>query len=230
MVELNWVDLLSANGDPIERKGIAECDLGNTFPKYAEFWGKYIFPNRDQKDFSKLRPGFPPEIEDVFNNHYSVFYHLATALYQLKNLDQPVLDIATPFYHLGAVVDLTERTFIAAIRASGELRIEALEKNAFYERVDKFWGKEYQAQFGDFSNRYRPVSINLHNVSTLFEQQGFGNTKFRRAAGSIRHYRNTLIHSLYPLKLIIGGKTHIPKEKYLTLGGECNWRHCQDFD
>ncbi len=223
MIEFNWVSLLSTYGDPTEQKGISECDLGRTFPKYAEFWGKYIFPNRDSSDPSKLRSDIKPEIEDIFNNHYGIFYHLTTSLYQLKNLDVPVLDVATPFYHLGAVVDLTERVFLATLRASGNLRIDALERDDFDGIAKDFWEQEYQDRFADFSKRYRPVSINLHNVSDLFEQFVPGNAKFRKISNSIRHYRNTLIHSLPPLKLKIDDKVYIPQEKYLHHYATARW-------
>jgi hypothetical protein len=41
----HWVDLLKNLGDPIDQEGAIQYKLGETFPRYAEFWGKYVLPN-----------------------------------------------------------------------------------------------------------------------------------------------------------------------------------------
>src|SRR4029079_13726056 len=102
METMNWVKLLQQIGDNVERKGINDCNLGDMFPRYAEFWGRFVLKNRSPNDASKLRDGLDTQLEDIFNTHYSIFYQLTTALYQIKNINDPLLDVATPLYHLGA--------------------------------------------------------------------------------------------------------------------------------
>lgn len=119
------VNLLSQYGDPIEKKGINECGLGQSFPRYAEFWGKYVHPYRDSNDPSKLRPDYPEQLQDICNNHYYVFFHLTHAYLQLRYLkdtplDQSIIDIGNPLYHLASSIDLTKKTFTCAFRVSGK--------------------------------------------------------------------------------------------------------------
>ena len=138
-----YTGLLSVAGDPIEIEGVTQCGLGEIFPRYAEFWAKYVFPNREQNDKSKLRSGFPVEIENICNNHYYVFYQLATALRQLKALPHPLLDIGDPLSHLATAIDLVERTFLASLQVKCKFSEEALwfelDKDSFLKEVEEFW-------------------------------------------------------------------------------------------
>ena len=102
-------------------KGLKEYGLGELFPKYAEFWGGFVFLRRDPTDTSKLRADTPVEIEDIFNNHYYVFYQLTLTFRQIGRLSDNVLDVGDPLYHLATTVDLIERTFVAAYRVNSNL-------------------------------------------------------------------------------------------------------------
>jgi hypothetical protein len=109
------VEKLGKEGDFYERKGVNEYRLGEKFPRYAEFWAKYVFPYRDSSnlDHTKLRSDFPVPIEDICNSHYSVFFHLTLAYLQLDYLgkipiSQSVLDTGNPLYHLASAIDLCQ--------------------------------------------------------------------------------------------------------------------------
>lgn len=222
-MDINWVEALEQYGDPVERMGIVKYGLGRAFPKYAEFWGKYVLPNRDSSDPSKLRTDIDPKLENIINSHYSVFYQLTISLHQLNNPSNTLLDVAAPFYHLGVCIDLVERTFITALNAKSERIVEELDPNTFHALVAKFLEEQYAKRFKKFAKSYRPVSINLHNLSDLFREHVPDHAEFLQVATNIRHYRNSLIHSLHPLKVEINNKVYIPKEKYLEQYADGQW-------
>src|SRR5258708_36880098 len=106
MVSVDWQSVLKRYGDRIEQRGVTECGLNLSFPKYSEFWGKHVYPKRDRDNPGKLQRDVTPEFEDIFNNHYGVFYQLTFAITQIQSLPNPLLDVFTPLYHLGTTVDL----------------------------------------------------------------------------------------------------------------------------
>lgn len=203
-----YIAFLSFLGDPVEREAIHKHHLTNDFPRYAEFWFNYVWPNRDPQDSSKLRNGFPVEIEDIFNNHYYVLYQLNTALKQIAALSNSILDVADPFYHVATAIDLVERTFVAAFvikYGSTETQVfKQFGSDEFKQFVDKFWQKDYSKQYEKFKSRYRPVNLSFHNVSDIFSTQlpKKRRKEFQLISSKIRQYRNILTHSLPPLKLV----------------------------
>ncbi|HLU11125.1 MAG TPA: hypothetical protein VK003_15745 [Oceanobacillus sp.] len=145
--KVKWVQLLKERGDSVEQIGVNNAGLGEKFPKYAEFWGYFVFPNRDPEDSMRLRKGFPEKYERIFNHHYGVFYQLTIALLQLDDLDNPILDSANPVYHLGTAADLVEKTFLAALRATGKLEVPQLTEEAFVAQVNRYWHNSYQGAY-----------------------------------------------------------------------------------
>src|SRR5258706_15996037 len=193
METTDWVKRLQEAGDKIEKKGINECNLGDIFPRYAEFWGKFILPNRSDTDPSKLREGFDPQLEDIFNTHYSIFFQLTTTLCQIKDINNPLLDIATPIYHLGAAVDLTERLFVNVLKERGLLIITKLDRDQFTEKALKYYDDSYESSLEEFSVNYRPVQFTLYNVTNLFQENLTESGNFRDISGKVRQYRNMSI-------------------------------------
>jgi hypothetical protein len=211
---IDWVLLLAERGDSVERTAVAQARLGEIFPKYAEFWGRFVYPNRDPEDPMRLRSGFDEKYERIFNSHYGVFYQITTALLQLKNLNNPLLDIATPIYHLGAAADLVERTFLAAYEAADKLSIQPLTKVEYDEKCENYWSETYESAFREFTEKYVPVSVNLHITGKLVGMY-ITNEAFKKASRKLRDYRNALIHGLPPLRLSRDGVTYIPNLKHL---------------
>lgn len=218
----DWIALLEKYGDPFELKGLRLCNLGSTFPRYAELWAKYVLTNRDPLDPSKLSPKISPQVEDVFNNHYGVFYQLTFALNQLNNINNPLIDVATPLLHLGTSVDLTKRTFIAALFALGNIEFKPLEKAEYDSQIENFWSKSYTKGVDDFLRSYRPVQVTLHSIDKLFEQH-IKHKDFRNASEQVRQYRNLMIHSLPPLKVEIDGVLYLPKVQSLNSYKDARW-------
>lgn len=234
----SWVAKLATEGDPFERRGVGEYSLGQSFPKYAELWAKYVVSNRDKADSSKLRSDLDPDLRDIFYNHYGVFYHLVLAYDHLKNITGPLADIAPPFYHLASVIDFTERTFIAALRAKGDLKLERLQKAEFELRVKAFWDKDYAEDLKSFAKTYRPVKIDLLSIKDIFEQyvQNSQQSKaFKEIRKPISRYRNVLTHSLPPLiRVTRDGKIFIPKadklKDYESARWSSEWNNANDDD
>jgi hypothetical protein len=221
----NWTVLLLETGDSVEKSGCRDFHLHELFPRYAELWGRYIYPNRSEKDSSKLREGFPAELEDLFNNHYGVWYHLTIAYRQLIKLSDEAIDIGDPFFHLATAVDLIERTFVIALERKHELLSSSLSRKLtrrkMQERVSRFWVKEYTKSYKNWREKYKPVEISLHSLSALFNEQirsDSGRKQFNRVANSIRRYRNVLAHSLPPLRIKdkVTGQILIPKLAFLS--------------
>jgi len=230
-----WVSFLAVVGDPIEKEGIYKHKFDELFPNYSEFWAKYVQPNRDPNDPSKLRVGFPQEIENIINNHYGVFYHLTVAYRQIGELSNPVLDIGDPLYHLATTIDLVERTFAAALKVRGELDRNPiyveLTKEEFDKRVSKYWLESYSQVLKKFERNFQPVSINFHNVSDIFTHQVLetqAKKKFQAIANRVRQYRNVLTHSLPPLKLEKNGVKYLPRQNFLHLYRDGNWSSGRD--
>lgn len=213
-----WVELLSKNGDDVEKLGITEYGLGSTFPNYAEFWGKYI------------RSTDYPHFEVTFRYHYSIFYHLVTALDQISRVnDFPLLDIGSPFTHLATVIDLTHRLFVTVLLMKGDSSTKKLEKDEFDAVMQKYWSDEYDNDFIEFENGYgRPVWIQLHDTEKIFMEHIYRKRKkdlkdFQLVTQHIRQYRNKLVHDRSPLKLFESGKLLIPKPDKLNKYRDASW-------
>ncbi|MBK9746980.1 MAG: hypothetical protein IPO91_09370 [Chloroflexi bacterium] len=220
-----FVEYLLKFGDVVEKRGIEECGLGEKFPRYAEFWTMYILPKRDPTNYSKLQEGVPVEFEDLFNNHYGVFFQLTLAYYQLKHLrESPVLDIATPLYHLGTATDLIIRSLFLALQLRHIPLFVKLDKQEIVSIVEEFCEKEYEKGFRSFQNTLRPVQINLHEViktvSTHVPELRSHEAVFR----AVREYRNALTHGLSPVRLRDEHKEiYLPTSKKLKKYTSARW-------
>ncbi len=240
MISENAVNFLGLLGDPIEKEGILEHQLGQIFPKYAEFWINYVFPNRDTHDPSKLYPGFPIEIEDICNNHYYTFYQLTVAYRQIRALPSPLIDVGDPFFHLGTAVDMTERTFVSAFQLKSQLMglsfSSRLSETEYRTKVDKFWPEDYLGQVKQFERNYQPVSLNFHTVGEIFKNlvpESQFKKDLKRCSRQIRNYRNIMIHNLSPLKLTDSNIEYLPQEKFLKHYVDGRWssnRHLTNPD
>lgn len=228
MPDVSYLDVLSEYGDDIERRGINECGLGISFPRYAEFWSKYVFPNRDKDDSSKLRRGIKPELEDIFNNHYGVYCHLTFAISQIDSLPSPVVDIGTPLYHLGTSIDLAEKTLFAALLVkNGNGIVRALHHRDFEDITQKFWKNQYEGAFNQFVAKSIPVSLTLHRIRKIVEL-GVPDWKKVDESRNIQNYRNALTHDLFPLRMIDGEEVLIPKPEYLEKYRGIRWSSDRD--
>ncbi|MCC6973768.1 MAG: hypothetical protein IT322_07150 [Anaerolineae bacterium] len=230
MIELDWKSLLENYGDVVEKQGVSKCGLNDSFPNYAKFWGRHVLTNRDLQDPSKLKKDVQPEFEDIFNNHYGVFYQLTTAILQQEALIQKGylqnqgIDISTPLYHLATAVDLAERTCFAILCAKGRIQLSPMDHEEFEARTAEFWSKKYSDNFGDFKKKYKPVNLPLHGVSDVVSREvpNWGHL-CGDTFNKVRHYRNVFAHSLSPLKLTIDGHTYIPKESALHKYTQARW-------
>jgi hypothetical protein len=192
-MENNWVELLRQHGDPFEKAGV-ELGLASKFPKYAEFWGRFVQPNRDPQDFSKLHSGVAPDIQKVFNHHYSVFYQLVLAYRQLAEFPHHLIDIGDIFYHLGTAVDMVQRTFISVL---------VVKEGSLAGNVD--WSKQ-------------------RTISELFFKRIDIQNDLKDAITHIKKYRNVLTHEPSPLKLMVDGIEMLPKDKeHLKTYNGANW-------
>lgn len=223
MLRYDYVSLLKNYGDIYEQRGVTDCKLGETFPNYAEIWGKYVFPNRDKSNPSKLRSGIPLPLENIFNNHYGVFYHLTFSFFQIAQFPNPLFDIGTPLYHLSTAIDLAEKTFFVTLLAKGDISITSLDKESYMMKIESFWEKQYLGSFKEFSEKSIPVTLTLHSIRKIIEQAVPEwkelTAKFRKAQA----YRNALTHNLSPLKLMINGQIYIPKLEYLDKYKSARW-------
>lgn len=221
-MENDWVNELKQSGDEVEKIGIIKYKLGETFPNYAVFWGKYIRQSNNSK------------FETIFKYHYSVFYHMVTALIQNERVNElPLLDIGSPFAHLATVIDLTHRVFMTLPNNTNTSPAKRIEKDLFEEKVKEYWDKKYEKDFSAFKNGFgRPVSIKLHDTESLFNER-IGNIyddakEFQRISTTIRGYRNKLVHDLSPLKVYESGKVYIPKEEFLEEYRKKSWLYKLD--
>ncbi len=222
---MDYMNVLARLGDKIERQG---CELGVAFPRYAEFWCRFVVPNRDPGDSSKLRPGLPEFFEDLCNNHYSVFYHLTVAYRQIPEIENGIVDVADPLYHLASAVDLVERTFVIAYQEHKRLNNETLDiglsEDDFRQRAEKYWGKKYSKALRKFKLDYKPVNIPLHSVGSVFDQVVRGEKQgFRDIKELIRRYRNIFTHKAPPLKFGWDNQTNIPKLEHLKKYETARW-------
>ncbi len=257
-----WIKQLAILGDPIEREGFTFFNLGKLFPNYAKFWSIYVLPNRSTNDPSKLKSGFPPQVEDILNAHYYIFYQLVISGRQIANLSNPLVDVSTPFYHLATCVDIVERLFVLASNGQKKtdtkdvgawramskknhiylnsflhkLKVEKhnsdkrgtkLSQSDFDKKVENFWNGSYTNQFKKFKKSFRPVSLNFHNLTDIFNQRVPKNKSkknFNRVANKIRRYRNLLTHSIAPLKIISENReVQLPIPKHLSVYKNARW-------
>jgi hypothetical protein len=214
----DWTKSLIKRGDPVEKEGCQDYQLHEKFPRYAEVWGRYVLESRDPNDPWKLRDGFPVELEDLFNHHYGVWYHLVVAHRQIEALGQsnPLIDIGDPLFHLATATELTERVFVIALKIRRGL-----------DGTEGFW-KNYSKSFEKWAKRFKSKEFRLHSVSDLFDKYAEPPPKvedFKRVSKKIGHYRNALIHNLPPLRIVEKepGKVRIPKEKFLSKYAAARW-------
>lgn len=229
---MNYVDMLLKDGDPTEKLGVKEYNLGEKFPRYAEFWGSYVVPNRDSDPSKKhkLRDGFPVKIEEIFNTHYSIFYQLTFGYAQIEHLTSvqlnDLVDVASPFYHLATTIDLIEKLFVTVFRLDNPHLIKPLDEESYNQRVKKFWNTSYQKFFNDFNLTFRSVTFNLHDAKTLFDNtvpESAARTNFNKARDTIRQYRNKFIHGVSPLRLWNGKEICFPKLEHLSNYSGGHW-------
>lgn len=212
---------LSIFGDPVEKESAA-TQLGRKFPRYAEFWLHYVYPNRRLGNDSKLQEEIPPEIEDLFNTHYSVWYQLTVTYRQLNAIDNSLVEIGDLFFHLATAIDLIERTFVLVLEIEAQLQgnsiITKLTQEDYNAKIAGFWTKQYPKGFKSFKARLKPVSIRLHDVSSLF-QAHMPNDDVVRAfvstANRVRQYRNQLTHNVSPLNIVTPDGRMIPKPEHI---------------
>lgn len=233
---MSEVKKLAIAGDPIERSGIS-YGLAEKFPNYAEFWATYVFPNRDESDSSKFRLGFPVELEAICNNHYSVFYHLTFAFRQIKflrevslQIDAPI-DFSDPLIHLATAVDMVERTFVAVFQIKFQLEKKPLTSEEFQKKSAQFWEKKYKDRFKGWEQNLSPVSLKLHDITTIFEEyvtKGPTKSEFITVSGNVRQYRNIFAHTLSPLRVIKAGVVHLPKQSFLKDYRDGHWSSGRD--
>lgn len=217
-------------GDPIEMEGVQRFGLGEKFSRYADFWAWYVLPNRSKTDPSKFRDDFPQELEALCNHHYGVWYQLVIAYRQLEKLDDELIDISDPLFHLGTAIDLIERTFLLAFRITGRIAEKDLSppltEETYREKAERFWTEEYSSRYADFLKKEKPVNLSLHSIGEVLETCMSGNAEFnafKRATNAIRQYRNLLIHNLPPLKKKEGDIVHIPKPIHLHKYADARW-------
>lgn len=216
-------NMMSLFGDPIEKEGL-KLELGIHFPRYADFWLYHVYPNRRPGDSSKLRETIPAEIENLFNAHYSVWYQLTIAYRQLSMIDNPLVEIGDLLFHLATAIDLTELTFFLALELEAQLQGKTLiiewTQDSYDEEMARFWKEEYTTGFRKFKEKFKPVSITLHNVSGLFSTYMPKNEAYKAfvsAANRIRPYRNQLAHNVSPVNLITAEGRVIPKPEYIQI-------------
>jgi len=200
---MDWSKLLREEGDPFEREA-TNYGLDHMFPRYAEFWGKYVYPQRRKTDSSKLREEFPGELEDIFNNHYSVYYQLTVCLRQIEKFDPALLDIGDPLFHLATSIDMVERTLLAILKVQIKTQernlVNKLTKEEFDQITEGYWSTKYDEDFKGFEKNYRPINIELQSIRKYlksedkYPQNGF--STFEKIASNVRAYRNILAHSL----------------------------------
>jgi hypothetical protein len=229
-MEDGYVTLLEKAGDPYEKEGVIKYRLGERFPRYAQFWHIYVYPNRDEDDPSKLRRGLPRLLEELFGIHYSVWYHITVAYRQIANLAEFPSEVRDPLLHLASSIDMVERLLATALversRLNGDEPVKALCKVSYAVKTLKLWGK-YLEEFEQFRKQYKPVNLRLHNVGELLEQLVSEQHKrtlrsFQGIAGKVRHYRNTVAHRPVLLTLLQNGNILLPKEDKLhELAGAC---------
>ncbi|MBN2469622.1 MAG: hypothetical protein JXN59_02765 [Anaerolineae bacterium] len=213
---MDWLKILATEGDPIEKEGVA---LGIEFPRYAEFWRRYVYPNRDPQNPSKLKKGFPSELEQLINSHYSVWYHLTVAFRQIEGLDNDLVDPSDPFFHLASAIDLIERTFvIAANLENGTPIAKRMTKEAYDQKTQSFWNEHYSKGFEKFLSDAKPVEIKLHSTGIQFSQcvsKSTSRRNFNRIAKKIREYRNILTHNPPLVRVVQNESIYLPVPDYL---------------
>jgi len=216
-------------GDVHEREGALRFGLHTRFPRYAEFWARYVLPNRRENDPSKLREGFPVELEDLCNSHYGVWYHLTIAYRQIEALDYPHVDIADPLLHLGTAIDLVERTLFLALKLrsglEGKLLAARLTKEEFDQRAAEFWQKRYEKEYEVFVENNKPVNLRLHDGQRVLSENlhEHGYQAFLKESNVVRRYRNLLTHNLPPLRILAGAISQIPRPEHLPHYEKARW-------
>lgn len=208
-------------GDPIEKEGLG-YDLRAYFPRYADFWLNFVYPNRRPGDSSKLESTIPSEIENLFNAHYSVWYQLTIAYRQLHSLDDPLVEPGDVLFHLATAIDLIELALVLALELEAQLRKETLISEWTKERMDvevaRFWEKDYSKNLQKFREKYKPVGITFHSITGLFTAcmpKGKSYKAFASIANKIRPYRNQLAHNLSPVNLVGSEGKMIPKPEHI---------------
>lgn len=241
------VQLLGREGDSYEIEGCSKYGLGNEFPRYAEFWAKYVYPNRDPRDSSKLREGFPQELEDLFNAHYSVWFHLTIAYRQIARLENERSEFGDPLLHLVSSVDIAEQALVRALdigcELDGKKLVQPLSEAEYRQRVWDYWKSKrgYRKDFERFASRYKPVAHHLHWASDVLKELTPEEFKEARAAFNeivnlVRPYRNLVAHNPPPIQWLVDGKLFLPKpeiehlmKKYSTARYSSGDRHIEDF-
>jgi hypothetical protein len=213
-----WTELLEKTGDDVEKLALSRCGLGESFPKYAEFWGKYVY----EKDFGSY-------LTTVIY-HYSILYHLVVAHEQIARVNEfPLLDVGSPYAHLATVLDLVERLFISARNMTHEPSVQQLNRVAFDEKNESYWNKEYERDLKRFQGGLGPpVAIRLHDAQSVFKKcvsTGFEEAvaELARIGEPIRRYRNTLVHDSPPLKVRLDGALYVPKLNHLAHYRSAAW-------
>jgi uncharacterized protein (DUF433 family) len=243
-----YVELLGREGDPYEIEGCcSKYGLGNKFPRYAEFWAKYVYPNRRRGDSSKLRKSFPQELEDLFNAHYSVWFHLTIAYRQIARLENEPSEFGDPLLHLVSSADIAEQALVRALvigcELDGRKLIQSLSEAEYMQRVCNYWKSKrgYRKDFERFASRYKPVTHHLHSASDVLKEstpQEFKEVRaaFNEIVNLVRPYRNLVAHNPPPIQWLVDGKLFLPKpeiehlmKKYSTARYSSGDRHIEDF-
>lgn len=220
MLIADWITLLALQGDPYERKATS-IGLPIKFNQYAEFWGRFVFPNRDLSGNpeTRLKLGFPVEVEDIYNIHYSVLYHFTFAFEQLSILKSNTtlpIEISHPFYHLATACDLIERLLLKELQLTEQVSVSELNDEEYKAKTQVYWEKNYKKQFKKFDEEdHRSVSVSLHSQEKYIPKELPHFRTFESIAGKVREYRNIFTHSISPLRLRRAGKTYLPKSDFI---------------
>lgn len=191
-METKWTNLLLEKGDVFERNASKDFALHTRFPRYCEVWGRYVFPNRDREYPLRFRSNFPPELEDLFNHHYGIWYHLTFAHRQIVRIheSEAIIDIGDPLFHLATTVDLTEKVLILAFILKQRISGIAPFSEATYVPPTKVYWSSFWSNIG----------IEETSCSKFFNDNFANFRKFGKIAYErIRRYRNLMVHSLPPL-------------------------------
>jgi len=220
---------LKNHGDGAER---IYCDrIINDFPNYEKFW-HFIVPwtNRDilpetDPNWLKFRDGIPPDLEELFMAHYSVFRCLVFFLDEIGHSRKVIGDhelLRMAYAHFGYAIEMSY--FIAAKIQMLKGQCGLIDPKSIFKMKSKdnllvdfkdFVKKNYKAKFDDYKNKQIPIQYMVSGTRSFLRDIVDNKGDLRMLENyfrSVQEYRNKLIHSPLPGTLYLDQKKLVVKK------------------
>lgn len=209
---------LSEDGDDQEKRYWSY--LEPVFPNYELFWREFIIPLTNRPSNIRIRKDVDEKLERMAMAHYSAYYHLGRAYEILRERQYPLRDFGGEvLFHMGVAIDMVEELCFSIEGIKEQLdgtEAKMKTEDDLVELAKKFFKKEYTRQFKNWIERHKPVSIRVHDKTSVLRQALSKHASgFRGTAGEIRSLRNAVAHNPLIGQIVWDDQIFIPRPENL---------------